>query len=401
MHICFASINYHKHQSGGGVGTYVQILGRTLVRLGHKVSVIAFDSDLEGSVTLDQGVEVYWVRSKEVYLHVSRIPIIGRILAHAIRELEYSEALFHQARKIHHLTPIDVIEGIETGGLRLSSLSPEVTTSIRLHGEQFTFDAMTPCYKIGLHIRLARWIQRKAIRNVDILTAPSSTHARLIESEVGLKDGTVQTIPNPMQMPNSDKLPPVNTEPSVTFLFVGRIERSKGILESLKAFPAILKEIPNAQLKIAGRFYPSLSENLIRNLIQELDITRHVTFLGHIPRTEMSGFYEKAQVVLAPSYYEAFGYVYLEALWFGRPLVVFDTGTARDFVQDKVNGIIVKCGDIAALAEGCIQAVKIPARPQNKRLAYRYDQVKIAMDLLDCYQNRIKKSERPGVIGFP
>ena len=54
MHICFASINYHKHKSGGGVGTYVQILGRTLVRLGHKVSVIAFDSDLEGSVNLSQ-----------------------------------------------------------------------------------------------------------------------------------------------------------------------------------------------------------------------------------------------------------------------------------------------------------------------------------------------------------
>ena len=68
--------------------------------------------------------------------------------------------------------------------------------------------------------------------------------------------------------------------------------------------------------------------------------------------------YNAADVFIAPSLAEAFGYVVMEALSCGTPVVGFDVGGIPDMISHKENGYLAKYKDAADVSEGikfCLQ----------------------------------------------
>jgi glycosyltransferase involved in cell wall biosynthesis len=80
-------------------------------------------------------------------------------------------------------------------------------------------------------------------------------------------------------------------------------------------------------------------------------MSKNITVIGPVPHAEMKTLIESADIYLATTL-ETFGIGTLEAMAAGVPVLGYDWGGTRDIVQHKVNGYLVRPGDVEGLAEG-------------------------------------------------
>jgi len=73
----------------------------------------------------------------------------------------------------------------------------------------------------------------------------------------------------------------------------------------------------------------------LEQLVEDLDLGQEVVFLGLLNVKEMTSFYEAMDVVVLPSFHEAFGLVFIEAIAMGTPVLVSNTFGALDFIDEK------------------------------------------------------------------
>jgi glycosyltransferase involved in cell wall biosynthesis len=124
------------------------------------------------------------------------------------------------------------------------------------------------------------------------------------------------------------------------FLYAGRLLYWKGVHIGLQAFAEVARRVPGSHLTIVG------GGNERARL--EADVERHglqgqVTFIAQLPQKQLFGLYESHDLFLFPSLHDAGGFVVLEALSFGMPVVCLDLGGPRDMVTPG-SGIVVKTG---------------------------------------------------------
>lgn len=161
------------------------------------------------------------------------------------------------------------------------------------------------------------------------------------------------------------------TDSAPVVLFLGRLERRKGITEAMAAFALLLESEPTARLVLAGasgdrRFEPDRTE-----LLAMLPETAHsrVTWLGHVPGDELYRAVRVASVVVCPSRWEGFGNVALEVKAIGTPLVVTTGSGFDDFCSDDVDCLMVPPRRPDALARAMQRVLQEPGLGQ--RLADR------------------------------
>ncbi len=131
-------------------------------------------------------------------------------------------------------------------------------------------------------------------------------------------------------------------------MFTGRLTPVKGIDTLLKAMPAILEKSPRAKLVVLGK--GELEEDM-RSLAKNLGIEKNVMFINRwVDEEERVMLYASSDILCAPSRYEPFGIVPLEAMSLGKPVVV-GLGGLRETVQDEVNGLHSDPDDPASIAE--------------------------------------------------
>ena len=117
------------------------------------------------------------------------------------------------------------------------------------------------------------------------------------------------------------------------FLFVGRVERNKGLLELLKAFRLYRKSGGTAALKVAGRS-SALYGLLCRAYIRHFSLTPYVEFLG--PRDDVPQLMSGALALVVASRTEGFGLTAVEAMSQGCVVIGHDTtGMKEQFDNGK------------------------------------------------------------------
>jgi len=147
-------------------------------------------------------------------------------------------------------------------------------------------------------------------------------------------------------------------------LFASRMTREKSVDVVVKAFPLILKEIPDAILLISGEG-PLQSE--IENLIKTLGIGDKVILKGYQSRPDLYAYYKGADIFVFPSISETQGLVVLEAQIFGTPVVgVAQNGVAMVMENDK-GGLLAKNNTPKEVAELCIRLLKDRPLYEQKR----------------------------------
>jgi glycogen(starch) synthase len=123
-------------------------------------------------------------------------------------------------------------------------------------------------------------------------------------------------------------------------LYVGRIDRRKGIETAVRAVAAL----PDVELEVVGAGDDAFQAELFE-LIERERLGERVTFRRK-PRTELPATYADADAVLFPTLWEEpWGLVPLEAMAVGRPVVATGTGGSAEFLRHEENCLIFRPSD--------------------------------------------------------
>ena len=142
---------------------------------------------------------------------------------------------------------------------------------------------------------------------------------------------------------------------------VGRVNRDKGQLEMITAMRTVVKTHPTAKLFIVGDG-PAMNE--CREKVDTLQLTEAVLFLGQ--RNDITEILSASDLITVPSmWHEGFGFVALEAIAAGRPVVAFNSGGLRNTVIHSKTGLLVKQGDVEGLAKAVTELLGDPARMKS------------------------------------
>ena len=143
-----------------------------------------------------------------------------------------------------------------------------------------------------------------------------------------------------------------STLDSNILLFVGNVERRKGIIYGIRAFREITNLFPNLEYHIAGKYdendayYKELKKYVIENGLKE-----KVIFEGRVSDERLEWLYANAKIFLFPSMLEGYGWVMIEAMGRGVPVVAFDNSAMPYTVKDGENGLLIKNKDVIEMAQ--------------------------------------------------
>ncbi len=163
----------------------------------------------------------------------------------------------------------------------------------------------------------------------------------------------------------------------LTFVFVGRIVRDKGVDELVAAFVKLNRIYSNTRLLLVGPYEEHL--NPVQSGTKFLiDTCECIEAVG--AQKDVRPFYEQSDVLVFPSYREGFPNVVIEAGAMELPSIVTDINGSREIIEDGRNGLIVPARDEQALFEAMKWMVehdeerKAMAAHARPMIASRYEQ---------------------------
>ena len=159
-----------------------------------------------------------------------------------------------------------------------------------------------------------------------------------------------------------------NHGPTVRFLFVGRLEPSKGIDLLLEAWKIVREEKPDAELHIAG------AGNLANRVRMDTSVIYHESVhQGGKGKDDLGALYRNCDIFVFPSAGETFGFVVLEALTSGLYVItspalkgIFDTFDEKYKMLDYVERTPADFADSMVRAYSRISSIKNRKRPASE-----------------------------------
>jgi glycosyltransferase involved in cell wall biosynthesis len=138
------------------------------------------------------------------------------------------------------------------------------------------------------------------------------------------------------------------TDSSKILLSLGYLIERKGHRYVLEAVAQLLPRYPELRYLIAGSgpLRPDLEA-----LTRKLGIQSNVQFLGFVPNKDLPRLLSLCDIFVLPSWDEAFGVVYLEAMLNGKPVIGCQGEGPEDFVEHGKTGLLVKPRNVESLIE--------------------------------------------------
>ena len=178
-------------------------------------------------------------------------------------------------------------------------------------------------------------------------------------------------------------------EEVVTFCFVGRIVRDKGMNELVAAFQRLHQVYPNTRLVLVGPFEEKL-DPVLPETRQAIEQQAAIEWMGW--QNDIRPFLAASEVFVFPSYREGFPNVVLQAGAMGLPSIVTDINGSSEIISEGVNGSIIPSQDEEALYKAMEKLLDTEerrklaqqARPQ---IANRYERKALWKELLKFYRS--------------
>ena len=182
----------------------------------------------------------------------------------------------------------------------------------------------------------------------------------------------------PKQKPESD---------TVHLISVGNLIPLKGHDDTLRALRSLLDRGFRADLKLVGA---GQSEGELRALVRELGLSAQVEFTGAVPYGEVMCLMQQSDIFVLPSWYEALGCVYLEAMACGLPAIGCRGNGIDEVIEDGVTGCLVENKNPAQLAETLTRLMDPALRKEmgqkaREAAASRFTWLDSAASILNVY----------------
>lgn len=358
----------------GGVTEHVTQLSKHLTLMGHDVSIIASSSvpaERMGHKNLRVVGRPFPIPASG---SIARISLSLRLAA-PVKALLNAENfdVIHLHEPLVPLLPITV--------LRFSQ-AVNVGTFHAYHGSN-------RAYSYGRRL-LRRWFRK--------------LHGKIAVSRPAMEfvskyfPGYYNIIPNGIDVKRfSSEKPPLERycDGKLNILFVGRMEKRKGIDCLLKAYALVKREFPDSRLIIGG------PESGLREGYEKFTRERglqDVVFTGYVTDEDLPRYYETAHIFCSPATgKESFGVVLLEAMASGRAIVASDIPGYASVVTHGSEGLLVPPKDEKALAMALAHLLadkdlreQMAARGREKAQEYSWERV--SRRVVNYYEGILKES---------
>jgi len=201
-----------------------------------------------------------------------------------------------------------------------------------------------------------------------IVCVSDATRGALIES-YGIPEEKTVTVYNAV---DTDRFHPLGLQKNPhTIVYVGRIDKRKGIEFLIRSMPLVREQVPDAQLLVGGK---GAYLEKMKALVARLQLEKNVTFLGFVADEELNALYNRAQCVVVPSIFEGFGITVIEALAAGTRVVGSDTDGIREILAGGEYGRLAPYGDRRTLAGAIVAEISAPRPAPELPSKYRVEQ---------------------------
>lgn len=146
-------------------------------------------------------------------------------------------------------------------------------------------------------------------------------------------------------------------EPQV--LYVGRIERAKGVYELLDAWVRVLAHCPDARLTLIGE---DRTGGSVHREVQSLGIDENVILTGPLSGHQVADMMRRSRIFCLPSHNEGTPVCIMEALSCGLPVVATRVGGIPDVVEHEKTGLLVAKGNVQGVADALLSLFRDPSR---------------------------------------
>jgi len=190
--------------------------------------------------------------------------------------------------------------------------------------------------------------------------------------------------------------------PGRLLLFVGRLERLKGVEVAIRAL-ALLRDRAHEDVRLLvlgedSKDGDESEKERLKAIATAAGVRDQVDFLGSVAHHELPFFYSAADVCVMPSYSESFGLVGLEAQACGRPVVGSGVTGLRSVVRDEVSGYLIDSHDPATYAERIGRLLDNPELAQQmgrrgRLLAQRFSWTRTADRLEEMFDSVAERAQ--------
>ncbi len=364
----------------GGVNSHIEHLAKNFEQLGQEVRIVA-PCSRPRSPALGKNV-----------ICIGRP--IGVPASGSVARIALSLRLAPQVRRVLDAESFDVVHIHEpfmpflpVQFLRFSEAANVATFHAAKEG------GASRWYAYGRRV-LRRWF-----RNLDGKIAVSLPAMRLVSRYF---PGYYNIIPNGVDVGHfSAPLEPLPQydDSKLNILFVGRLEKRKGVANLLRAYTRVKEEMPDSRLLIVGP--ETRLKRGYERTIREAGLD-DVVFAGYASYTELPRYHRTAHVFCAPATgNESQGIVLLEAMAAGKPIVACNIDGYAGVLTHGVEGLLVLPNDPEGLADALLHLLRDADMRQamgerGRQRAPEFSWEQISQRVLSYYQRlRHEKQASP------
>ncbi len=345
----------------GGIGTYMADLAVGLAAEGHSVRVITGRPAVDAPapepfpgvrfVTFDYAIP-RWLH------HLTR----WRWQAHTVASwLWRARQAATAVRTAHAVEPFDCIETSSSG------LLPMMLLRSRRRPPVITRVSTTAVQLVAHNAGASRWLDRREqhwelelVKRSDALLTHTALHREELIRQWNLPPSSVHLIPLGITVPADAELPAPAGDRPPRVLYVGRFEHRKGVDVLLAAIPSVLAAAPATTFDLIGHDANDYWQE--RFWRENPGIPRgQVRFHGKVGADTLLAAYRDCDLFVAPSRYESFGLIYVEAMAWGKPVIGCRAGGIPEVVTDRENGLLIAPDDIAGLRDALLRLCLDPS----------------------------------------
>jgi glycosyltransferase involved in cell wall biosynthesis len=402
LHVCIVSREAPPFAGSGGVGTLYYHLASELLLMGHQVSFVVPSG--EDKIHTQGRLTVYFTKPRSFALP----PLDGGISGN----VEWSLTALYRLAQIARERRIDVVDSAlwDTEALAYAMIekdrrSPLVVRLVTPYAVSADHNGWNPSRE---QLAMFMEAERTLVNEADAVIPISDSIATTMTDKYGLVRDHRWSVGHcgiahwPAfdvnegynEFPELDGVDIAQLSKSKLILFVGRLERRKGIDLILEAAEGILSADPDAFLVIGGRDPENWADRFRDRLKGPL--AQRFTALGEVSDATREKLMSHAFCLLFPSRYESFGLVPLEAFVHGIPVIAAKAGAIPEVVIEDECGLLIDPNDSNDLVEAVTRLLgdkalhsrlSAGARARIREMSARNS----ALHTVDVY-NRIIKS---------
>jgi glycosyltransferase involved in cell wall biosynthesis len=359
MRICLLSTAYPPTNSEG-IARQRQVLAAELARLGHDVHVVTCGPGR--GTRVEHGVQVHEVSVIDTNTYSDAYPGLD---AH----LTYSQALYEGLLDLATEQPCDIVDVPLWSGQGLVTLQKyQGPIVLWLQTPRRTLTR----FNLTSSAEADKWLgalEHYCLRQAGSWLADSCAVLNAITRDYAISGQRLSAVAHlglPDDRPRVKRTP----GPTVEALVVGRLEARKGTDLLLEILPALLRRYPHLSIRFVGRDNSAFDGWHKRHKqtyaeyfqMQYHDLSARAIFEDFVSEARLATVYAQADMLLAPSRFESFGLIYLEAMRASLPIVTWAIEAAAEIFPagESQGALLTPPGDRQQFAKNIARLIDDP-----------------------------------------